>query len=180
MDFSNFNGQEEDLDLSFLKEFNDEKGHFKDLGDYHSLSELNDNSLICCKDLLWSNLYIDDLLNSKGQSRPDGNLRNELIEIKQRNIQEEKDHNKLLMKIGGLGIVVSGVVMGGMLINNHINKRENHKEIKEREDLKELRKSDIYKFGDKFKDSGKVINGVGKFIGKGVFGFVNLMDKLKI
>ena len=58
-------------------------------------------------------------------------------------------------------------------------RRREHIKYK-RNELRNKRRSDLYAFGDKFENSGAVVNGVGKFIGRGLFKCVDFMNRIKI
>ena len=172
------------MSLDFLIKRQEDLGedfNFKELSDFNSLSEIGDNSCLLNKDLLFSNLYIDSLLSEEGRRRPIGKLRNELIGRMEMNDEKDSDFNKRLLLKGGIGMVIGcSLLMGGVILKNTINKVETEKEVEKRGDLKKTRRKGLYQFGNNFKNSGKVINGVGKFFGKGLFKVVDLLDKVKL
>jgi len=153
----------------------------KELSNFNSISEVSDNSYILSKDLLWSNEYINSILEGEDLRNNECNIKRELEERKVINNKNDRDFNlKLVKGYGVISIVGSGLIMGGMLIKNRVDKLENKEEKEEREKLKNKRVRDLYKFGDNFKNSGKVVNGVGKFFGKGIFKCIDLLDKIKL
>ncbi len=144
--------------------------NFKELSDFESISEVSDNSYILSKDLLWSNMYIDSLLDGEDLRNNDCNIKRELEELKELNDKNDSDFNSGLLIKGGVGSIVGyGLIMGGVLIKERIDRVESEGKKEERKNLKTKRRRDLYKFGDNFKNRGKVVNDIGKFIGKGIF-----------
>ncbi len=156
------------------------KINFKEISNFNKIADISDKSYILDKDLLISNLYIDSLLDGEDLKNIDCNIKNELIERKLLNGKIDSDFNKKLLK-SYFGVVVIGSVIGigGVIINERLNRKENNDEIVIRNKLRNKRREDIYNFGDKLKNI-KGINKIGVFLGKGIFKCVDLLDKLKL